>query len=943
MAQQQLVLVVNADATNITITERLRATTTININGPDGLLTSFKMLCDAARNNNNLLAQNLYDLIKDLTFEQLNASINKADSIKDGTPAGNGLLSELFPDANWSLADLKNIIGGVKDHCIANNMIQRFTFTRTKANGSDNSRNWGLDTSKFRIGYDAGLGLDTLFPSPTYDYTKILIETFGKYIDPSTGGRDANMPFPNKGTKLVLNGGLFNAFGYLGAAMCRLQATNTGQDQYKYQMFLANKQIPENTGINRAGDANIRNFFGGNAEKSRLLNNSPSADLKKQVIVGKGLGDKLQVIILWIRSQLLEGNTGIATCDEVVALLCIILQLPFFLTSTSRDRDNVKIDEVLFYNPGGQNVGVALERYNQEYAIVLDSYRDMIGLIGLLLSTNPKGAIPVIASGGGMDVLQIPDRFYNAIISDLRQIHDWIQATYDSNNFLEDRTPRQIYGEMSHLKKLTARQIFKLNKTRSICQFVRTAKTYTCDDRILHYPFDKPHLQKDLQEDLQEDLQNNDISKRAFYDLFKNIPQNGGGNGLSTEMTTGATEGSAGSGKPGGGPPSFFPEVPPVPEMRDADPFYNAVVTQDSESEFVYIDPILADIKPGDPIPDKTGTGTDVRELKEKTARPDDKLAEGKPVKAQRADSGAKAVTETESGDGNNSLLNNCSPIGVFDANAALRIELFNLYNKGNWTNTTITFWEVLNECMEVFVYDPRYDTERLNELITNFNAGSLYVYVPGPGGPTGSGGPSGPGGPTDPSEQPPTPQFTMSDLPCRLGEMREPYDVARILAEWDKLKRGMEVPAAVVTMNVAKEHEAAIQKAAAGSGSPERISAEAAGSGSPPQGVAVVGDTATPMGLVSSVSSAPMVTVERLPTDAGQWSPAVTARTEILPSDLLDAEDSQGGSRRSTRRRKYRKTLKTTRRKKTGKQSSRTRLTKRRRNKKRRSTTRKN
>ena len=174
MAQQQSVLVVNADATNITITERLRATTTINI---DTLLTPFKMLCGDAHNN-NLLAQNLYDLIKDLTFEQLNASINKADSIKDGTPAGNGLLSELFPGANWSLADLKNIIGGVKDHCIANNMIQRFTFTRTKADGSDNSRHWGLDTSTFRIGYDAGLGLDTLFPSPTYDYTIILIETF---------------------------------------------------------------------------------------------------------------------------------------------------------------------------------------------------------------------------------------------------------------------------------------------------------------------------------------------------------------------------------------------------------------------------------------------------------------------------------------------------------------------------------------------------------------------------------------------------------------------------------------------------------------------------------------------------------------------------------------------------------------------------------------------
>ena len=147
-----------------------------------------------------------------------------------------------------------------------------------------------------------------------------------------------------------------------------------------------------------------------------------------------------------------------------------------------------------------------------------------------------------------------------------------------------------------------------------------------------------------------------------------------------------------------------------------------------------------------------------------------------------------------------------------------------------------------------------------------------------------------------------------------------------------------MEVPAAVVTMNVAKDDEAA------GSGSPERSSA-------------VVGDADTPMDRVSSVSSAPIVTVKRSQTYAGQGSPAVSqdtdyanvpARNEISRSDLLDAEDSQGGSRRSTRRRKYRNTKRskkhTTKRKKTTKQSSKTRRsTKRKRNKKRRNTTRKN
>jgi len=133
-----------------------------------------------------------------------------------------------------------------------------------------------------------------------------------------------------------------------------------------------------------------------------------------------------------------------------------------------------------------------------------------------------------------------------------------------------------------------------------------------------------------------------------------------------------------------------------------------------------------------------------------------------------------------------------------------------------------------------------------------------------------------------------------------------------------------------------------------------KQLAAEAAGSGSPERISAVVGDYTTP---TDSVSSARMVTDERSPTDAGQGSsaglqdtdyPNVSAKTQGLISDLIAERgspfrSSAGGSRRSTRRRKYRKTLKTTRRKKTGKQSSRTRLTKRRRNKKRRSTTRKN
>ena len=794
---------------NITITETGRAVIpTIDINR---LLTQFKTLCGAAKVSIDGMG----------SFEELNQNINRADSIKDGTSSDNDLLGELFPQQpNWSLADLKNIIGGLKTYCIENNLIQRFTFTRTKARDNDTTRNWGLGP-EFHIGYDAGLGLDTLFPG--IDYRTILIETFGKYIDPSTGGRDAGGVFPPNRTELLLTEALFAKFGYLGNAACSLSATNIRRDQYDYEMFLANKPIPKNTETNRADDRNIKPYFGGNAEKSVVLQKSGQEDLKKQVIVGKGLGDKLQVIILWIRSRL-QGNTGIATCDEVVALLCIILQLTFFLTSTSRDQDNVKIDEVLFYNPGGQNVDVALERYGQEYFIVLKSYDDMIKLIRLLL--NDK-SIPVIASGGGIEELKIEDDFYVKMLADLDDISNWIKATYNIVNFLDEATSAQIYGEMSHLKKLTARQIFKLNRMKTICQFVRTAKTYTCDDHILHYPFDKPNFKLDAF---------SDISKQTFYDLFdKNYRRRGGAAKLRGGMPS----------KAAGGPP----EIIPNPEFQ-----INKSNIKYKQSNFVYMSEIIAYIKPYDPI---------------------------------AFENNMAATTMATTMATTNQTLQNCSTDGQFDANAALRIKLYKLYNT-TWINAdaTITFWEVLNECMEVFVYDPRYQTTRLKELINTFN---MHLYITEPDTMDMSSH-------TDSSEE-----TAISNESWYLGLGWEPNKVAELELKYES------------SSNDSNSDEAAEE------GSDEESRARSDATSEANRSVPIIGNT--------------------------------PVKTEKNPNIPEVTPLKKGGSRRSknfTQDHKYRNTKRskkhTTRRKKTAKQSSKTRRsTKRKRNKKRRNTTRKN
>jgi hypothetical protein len=953
MAQPQSVLSVDADDNGlITIKEGGGIAQKINISS---LQDKFKALC-AAAHNNNLLSTQLNALIQEEleTFELLNENINRADSIKDGTNINTLTNLGLFPEAGWSLSDLKDIIHGIKDHCIGTNIIERITFTRTKASGgNDASGNWGLDTKLFRIGYDAGLGLDTLFPSPMYDYTKILIETFGKYIDPSTGGRDAPISFPNKGTQLVLNERLFAKFGYLGNAACYLpKATNMGSDRYDYEIKLVNmdQSIINNGTIDRLNDGNITKFFGGNASKKVLLAQGNATTLiKKQVIVGKGLGDKLQVIILWIRSQIqmkasgLNGNTGIATCDEVVALLCIILQLPFFLTSTSRDRDNVKIDEVLFYNPGGRDAGVAKKRYAEEYRKVLKSYVEMIKLIRELPSTATNRGIPVIASGGGMVVLPIPLDFCLAMITDLSGISDWIRENYVETNLPVGAS--DIYGKMSELKKLTSRQIFKLNKTGTICQFVRTAKGYTCaepKDVLLPEIFNRTNLKAFMVNKGVTD----DISKRTFYELFMRIPTMGGAK-LHGGMPVKAAGGPAST--QGSSIPPFFsceevqePNDPLYYEDVNPEKIIDGYPIRYKQSEFVYIDPILAAIKPDDPIgmeeikvnDEPAGaaamdTSDAVSEAGSEAGSEGDAAAlapsspsattavvspgllplpigtsvlgvvtPGAAAGAGVMETGADAlsVVGSESGEQENDTWkkpNNSRPNGIFDANASLRIELYDMYSDivlpGNWRKNddiNISFWEVLNECMEVFVYDPRYDSRSLFDLIFNFKQ-SLYQTELGTG--TGAGA------------------ATSSDA-------------AGAGSDDDSNPKNIESLERASQMITTGEMDVA------------------------PTGATIMLKTFKP-----DVSDAWNKRLQRLANattaaNAKDMGPKKRVRSDLGLEYESDIASTAGGSRRSTRRRKYRKTLKNTRRKKTGKQSSRTtRSKRRRRNKKRRNITRKN
>jgi hypothetical protein len=163
----------------------------------------------------------------------------------------------------------------------------------------------------FNVGFDSGLGLSNYLDDSS---TKV-VDTFGKYIDPSSS-RDSSLSFPNKMDSLQIDETMFDLLGY---ANCSIDsAINIGHDKYNYDIVLSGFQMV-NKDKSRKDDVNINAIFVGNKAKSKIT----STNMKKAAIVGKSLGDKLQVFIMFIK-QITDKDSRaihcISTCDEIVLL-----------------------------------------------------------------------------------------------------------------------------------------------------------------------------------------------------------------------------------------------------------------------------------------------------------------------------------------------------------------------------------------------------------------------------------------------------------------------------------------------------------------------------------------------------------------------------------------------------------------------------------------------
>ena len=435
-------------------------------------------------------------------FQKLNQMLNRADCIKDGTNGVTITQLGLFgaDENSFSKDNLKTLAHDVINYFEDKEIILRNTFTRNKK--GDNTVKDKYKGLSFDIGFDSGLGLDNFLIDTNYK----VIDTFGKYIDPSTT-RHSDEKYPQN--TLIITENIFNVFGYDN---CHInEAIYMSKDKYNYNIKISGTEMT-NFNTPRNNDQNINTYFVGNKEKNKEKN---LTDKKRAMVVGKSLGDKLQVLIMFIKKiQEKESRIiALSTCDEIVTLFCILLNVPCFYTSKEKEKENrVKINKVLYYNMDNTNPQKAATRFENEKKIVVDGYNNMILLINEIRET--KSPLKITVDNREYKVSPV---FLNGMIMDLSAIKLDIEKISISNENITE-----INNLIQKIKNITINNFIYKGKGKGKSDYLITqAKQYTRyvpSGSIIDTAYGKVNLLQNLNIDPKNINKN---IKLSFFELLK--------------------------------------------------------------------------------------------------------------------------------------------------------------------------------------------------------------------------------------------------------------------------------------------------------------------------------------------------------------------------------------------------------------------------------------
>lgn len=335
--------------------------------------------------NNEQLASNKDDFI--ISQQQ----VNYLDCVKDGTNVYVLQSLDLFPLAGQSGVfptfpdNLKQIETNILK--VRESYLNRTTWLKVK-------KNTRLDPPKqyTYCFWESGLGYENYMVGLDGGLVKT-VKTFGSYIDPLEKS-NATEVWPPINKTITLQSKFMELMGF--GENSSITATTLAGNKFNYNMKIGCGtacSTPNICSITYDGrgnnDPNEIFFAGNNAKKNIVNNNSNNTQNKVKLVVVKEWGDKVQVLI-YLYFYYLHKNEkmSMTTCDMVVFMLCLNLNIPCIYTGAYKPPDrNKKYYSILEFNPSTNPLGDAFTRLQTKTQNIIDENADFIKALKAIIQS----------------------------------------------------------------------------------------------------------------------------------------------------------------------------------------------------------------------------------------------------------------------------------------------------------------------------------------------------------------------------------------------------------------------------------------------------------------------------------------------------------------------------------------------------------------------------
>lgn len=413
---------------------------------------------------------------------------NYLDAIKDGTKVGdlNGL-NIYNTDVQFSQLHIyeNRILTRKKGN------LSRTTWLKTKVGSRLN-----LIQTQYLF-WESGLGSESFIEPLHEDPERV---TFGSYIDPlSKPGKI----WPDATKSIEITDKFMDAFGFGKSSIIAITKKNMIESRNKGKSFDYNMKILCGQGCTASPciiafdgsndkDANGK-YFEGNEAKNKLTRGvHVDASEKTKLVVAKGWGDKVQVMLYYMFYHLHDEQAIMTTCDFVVFCFCMTLNIPCVYTGiydrvvdVPHQEMNVMIPgksyySILHFKPGSP-IQNAVNDYKYTIAQITHENEEFIQNVVSLITYHNTG-IDVSAE----NLMRFAQDFYEMLVGDMEMIN----ATLNSddvknamNNKVRDDQVDDVVTAINKLKKdYLIIPMFRFIKSGKI-KFLQT-KYYTSNKLI---------------------------------------------------------------------------------------------------------------------------------------------------------------------------------------------------------------------------------------------------------------------------------------------------------------------------------------------------------------------------------------------------------------------------------------------------------------------------